>query len=83
MVVLSHNEELLPGLRLLDFTEVAKLGAERLPSLKAIEPHVGRQLPGVSRQTLANALAAAGLRRPRSGPRSRKADLAAFSPQSG
>lgn len=66
------HEELLPGLRRIDFAEVAKLGAERLPGLKAIERHVRRRFPSVSRQTMANVLAAAGLRRPRSGPRSRK-----------
>lgn len=64
--------ELLPGLRCLDFAEVAKLGAEPLPSLKAVERHVRRRFPSMSRQTIANVLAAAGLRRPRSGPRSRK-----------
>lgn len=65
------HPELLPGVFALDYAAVARLGAEKLPSLKAIERDVRKHLPNVPRQTLANVLALAGLRRPRSGPRAR------------
>ena len=56
----------------LDFGLVAQIGRERaLPSLKAIERDVFRRMPHIKRQTLATALARAGLRRPRSGKRAR------------
>ena len=63
--------DLLPGLVALDYAKVAELGAEQLPSLKTIERNVLKIMPEVTRQTLANVLALAGLRRPRSGPRAR------------
>lgn len=63
------DNELLPGLRALDYHAVRELGNERLPSLKAIERHVTDRISSVSRQTIATALANSGLRRPRSGRR--------------
>jgi hypothetical protein len=60
-----------PNLVVLDYAKVAELGAKKLPSLKTIERDVLKKMPGVTRQTLANVLALAGLRRPRSGPRAR------------
>ena len=63
--------DLLPGLVALDYAAVAKLGLKKLPSLKTIEWKVRRLMPEVKRQTLANVLALAGLRRPRSGLRAR------------
>ena len=66
------HAELLPGVQVLDYALVAKAGAERkLPSLKTIEREVFRRMPHIARQTLATALARAGLRRPRSGKRAR------------
>ena len=65
------DAELVPGLEVLDFALVAQVGAEQLPSLKAIEREVFRRMPHIKRQTLATVLARAGLRRPRSGKRAR------------
>jgi hypothetical protein len=65
------HAELVPGLEVLDFALVAQVGAEQLPSLKAIERDVFRRMPHIKRQTLATVLARAGLRRPRSGKRAR------------
>ena len=63
--------DLLPGLMVLDYAKVAELGEDELPSLKAIERDVLREMRGITRHKLAEVLALAGLRRPRSGPRAR------------
>lgn len=62
-------DELLPGQRFLDFSTLSSL---KLPSLKTIERYIAKKDPAFagSRQTIANALSASGMRRPRSGPRS-------------
>src|SRR5829696_8298465 len=61
------HAELLPGMQVLDYALVAQVGAKRkLPSLKYIEREVFGRMPHIKRQTLATALARAGLRRPRS-----------------
>jgi hypothetical protein len=62
------HETLLPDTVALDYAAVAKLGIQKLPMLKEIENYLAQQMPGLSRQTVADALAFAGLRRPRSGP---------------
>jgi hypothetical protein len=67
------DEGVLPGWAALDYAAIARLGQQRLPMLKAIERYVTDRMPHVSRQTIANALALAGLRRPRSGRRARPA----------
>jgi hypothetical protein len=70
--------ESVPWLVALDYAAIAQLWERRLqegkppPSLKAIERYVIDRMPNVSRQTIANVLALAGLRRPRSGPRARQ-----------
>ena len=66
------DEELLPGMVALDYAAIARLGAEKLPSLKAIENELRKYRADVPRQTLANVLALAGFRRPRSGARARR-----------
>ena len=63
------DESVLPGYRALNYHAIAELGNETHSSLKAIERYVIENMPTVSRQTIAAALANAGLRRPRSGPR--------------
>jgi hypothetical protein len=62
-------DRLLPGHRFLDFSTLPSL---ELPSLKVIEGRINKKDPSLAacRQTIANALSASGMRRPRSGPRS-------------
>ena len=80
------DEGLLPGWVALDYAAIVRLGQQRLPIFKAIERYVTDRMPHVRRQTIANALAAAGLRRPRSGRRARPAasrgGAATYVPQS-
>lgn len=71
------DPKLLPGVRRLDFGLISKIDDEKnLPSLKAIahslEKATPLNLPSVSRQKLADVLARAGLRSPRSGRRARR-----------
>lgn len=65
----QFHDTLLPDTVALDYAAVAKLGMQKLPMLKEIENYLAQQMPGLSRQTVADALALTGLRRPRSGPR--------------
>ena len=67
----SVDDKLLPGCRVLDYAAVAALGRETRLMLKRFERYVATQKRDLSRQTIATALARAGLRRPRSGPRAR------------
>jgi len=67
-------------LRHLDYSNLYGL---RLPTLKAIERYIRENDPqlSVSRQTIANALAACGMRRPRSGRLAVASSTATFSPE--
>ena len=53
----------------LDFAAIQR---EKLPSLNVLEKLIFTEMPGVSRRVLTDALAATGMRRPRSGQRSTK-----------
>lgn len=71
------DPKLLPGIMALDFGLISKIDDEKkLKSLKAIahslEKATPLNLPSVSRQKLADVLARAGLRSPRSGRRARR-----------
>jgi hypothetical protein len=59
----------LHGMVALDFAAIQQ---ERLPSLKQIQKCIFDDMPDVTRSALSETLAAAGLRKPRSGPRSAK-----------
>jgi hypothetical protein len=60
------DEELLPGLKVLDYAEVAKV---RIRSLKSVVRHVINLLPDVSDRQITETLKRAGVQLPRSRPR--------------
>jgi hypothetical protein len=69
----------------LRFLDYSKLYGLKLPSLKAIQRRLYEKDPKlrrVTRQTIANALSACGMRRPRSGRLAAKNDAATVSPES-
>jgi len=74
------DPEFAPNIMVLDYSLVAQVGATaKLPSLKAIERKLVTRMPKVTRQALADVLARAGLRLPRSGKRARgRLDASSF-----
>jgi hypothetical protein len=62
----------LPDVVALDYST---LSAVKLPSLKELEWQINKEMPDTSRQKIANALAVAGMRRPRSGRHANRSAL--------
>jgi hypothetical protein len=69
-VVSSLSDTVISTLHDTVALDFAAIQQERLPPLKKIQQLIFDDMPDVTRSALSEALAAAGLRRPRSGPRS-------------